>query len=87
MNSVEMDDLVDTNGGGEKTGDRLHPVGALWKGSEIFGGKIWYHRMRTNRERHECLDKDNAQVVKHLRVNKMLLFTNYGFLSVVRSCL
>ena len=45
MNVVEMDDLVDTNGGGEKTGDRLHPVGTLWKGSEIFGGKIWYHRI------------------------------------------
>ena len=34
--------------GGDKTGDQLHQVGALWKGSEIFEGKIWYHSMRNN---------------------------------------
>ena len=38
-------------------------------------------------ERHECLYKDNTQVVKSLRFNKMLLFMNYEFLSVLRSWL
>ena len=48
MSNVEMDDLVDTKVcfkcGGEKTGERLDQVGTLWKGNEVFEGKIWYHR-------------------------------------------
>ena len=78
MNGVEMDDLVDTNICINWI--RLDQVGALWKGSEISEGKIWYHRKRSNRERHECLDKDNAQVAKSLRFNKMFLVMIYGFL-------